>query len=63
MARKPYTAEQIVGLPREAEDRLGLAQAIGVICRGVGISKQSLISLTTWLWRVETRSGQAVQGT
>ena len=34
MARKRYTTEQIIGLLREAEVRLGQGQAIGTICRG-----------------------------
>ena len=33
MARKRYTTEQIIGLLREAEVRLGQGQAIGTICR------------------------------
>ena len=41
MARKRYTTEQIIGLLREAEVRLGQGQAIGTICRGFGISEQS----------------------
>ena len=41
MARKRYTTEQIIGLLREAEVRLGQGQAIGTICRGIGISEQS----------------------
>ena len=41
MARKRFTTEQIIGLLREAEVRLGQGQAIGTICRGIGISEQS----------------------
>ena len=41
MARKRYTTEQIIGLLREAEVRLGQGQSIGTICRGIGISEQS----------------------
>ena len=35
------TTEQIIGLLREAEVRLGQGQAISTICRGIGISEQS----------------------
>lgn len=38
MARKDYTAEQIIGLLREAEVRLGQGEKFGKICRGLGIS-------------------------
>ena len=41
MARKRYTTEQIIGLLREAEVRLGQGQTIGTICRGIGVSEQS----------------------
>ena len=41
MARKRFTTEQIIGLLREAEVRLGQGQAIGTICRGLNISEQS----------------------
>lgn len=48
MARKCYTTERIIGLLREAEVRLGQGQAIGTICRGMGISEQSY-----YRWRRE----------
>ena len=48
MARKRYTTEQVIGLLREAEVRLGQGQAIGAICRGFGISEQSY-----YRWRRE----------
>ena len=41
MAGKRLTTEQIIGLLREAEVRLGQGQAIGTICRGLNISKLS----------------------
>ena len=41
MARKRYTTEQIIGLLREAEVRLGQAETIGTACRGIGVSEQS----------------------
>lgn len=48
MARKRYTTEQIIGLLREAEVRIGQGEAIGTICRGMGISEQSF-----YRWRRE----------
>ena len=48
MARKRYTTEQIIGLLREAEVRLGQGQTIGTICRGIGVSEQSY-----YRWRRE----------
>ena len=41
MARKRFTTEQIIGLLREAEVRLGQGQAIGTVCRSIGVSQQS----------------------
>lgn len=48
MARKRYTAEQIIGLLREAEVRLSQGEKIGGISRGLGISEQSY-----YRWRRE----------
>ena len=36
MARKNYTAEQIIGMLREAEVRLSQGEKTGAICRGLG---------------------------
>jgi len=41
MARKRYSTEQIIGMLREAEVKLSQGEAVGVICRGLGISEQS----------------------
>ncbi len=41
MARKRYTTEQIIGLLREAEVRLAQGQAVGTVCRGIGITEQT----------------------
>jgi transposase-like protein len=41
MARKRYTTEQIIGMLREAEVRLSQGEAVGLICRRLGISEQS----------------------
>lgn len=48
MARKGYSAEQIIGILREAEVRLGSGQKTGQICRELGISEQ-----TYYRWRRE----------
>ena len=48
MARKIYTAEQIIGMLREAEVKLGQGERIGTICRSFGISEQSY-----YRWRRE----------
>ena len=48
MARKNYTAEQIIGMLREAEVRLSGGEKTGAICRGLGISEQSY-----YRWRRE----------
>lgn len=41
MARKNYTAEQIIGMLREAEVRLSQGEKIGAICRALSVSEQS----------------------
>jgi transposase-like protein len=48
MARKRYTTEQIIGHLREAEVRLAQGQAVGPVCRGIGITEQ-----TYYRWRRE----------
>lgn len=48
MSRKRYTAEQIIGLLREAEVRLSQGEKIGPICRALGLSEQSY-----YRWRRE----------
>ena len=47
MARKRFTTEQIIGLLREAEVRLSQGQAIGTVCRGIGVLAAELLSLAT----------------
>jgi hypothetical protein len=41
MARRNYTAEQIIGMLREAEVRLSGGEKTGSICRGLGVSEKS----------------------
>ena len=48
MSRKKYTAEQIVGILREAEVLQGKGQSIGEACRALGITDQ-----TYYRWRKE----------
>jgi transposase-like protein len=48
MAGQNYTAEQIIGMLREAEVRLSGGEKTGAIYRGLGISEQSY-----YRWRRE----------
>ena len=48
MARKRYTTEQIIAHLREAEVRLAQGQAVGLVCRSIGVSEQ-----TYYRWRRE----------
>lgn len=41
MSRKRYTAEQLLGMVREAEVRLSQGEKLGLICKSLGISEQS----------------------
>jgi len=48
MSRKRFTAEQIIGLLREANVKLSRGRNVGHICREIGISEQ-----TYGRWRKE----------
>jgi len=48
MPKKRHTAEQIIGLLRQAEVELAQGRRIGEICRGLGVSEASL-----YRWRAE----------
>lgn len=48
MSRKPFTAERIIGIVREAEVKLSQGMSIGMICREAGIAEQ-----TYYRWRRE----------
>ncbi len=48
MSRKRFTAEQIIGLLREADVKLSQGRNVGHICREMGISEQ-----TYYRWRKE----------
>ncbi len=46
--RKRHTAEQIIGLLRQAEVELAQGRSVGEICRGLGVSEASY-----YRWRSE----------
>ena len=48
MSGKRFTAEQIIGLLREAEVKLSQGKNVGQICREMGITEQSY-----YRWRKE----------
>jgi putative transposase len=56
MNRKRFTAEQIIGLLREAEVRLSQGRTVGQACREVGITEQ-----TYYRWRKEYGGMKTVQ--
>ena len=41
MSRKRFSAEQIIGLLREAEVRLSQGKTVGQACREMGITEQT----------------------
>ena len=48
MPRKRYTAEQIIGLLRQAEVELAKGRTVGEVSRAIGVSEQSY-----YRWRNE----------
>jgi putative transposase len=48
MRRKRFTAEQIIGLLREAEVRFSQGRSVGQACREMGVTEQ-----TYYRWRKE----------
>ena len=48
MPKKRPTAEQIIGLLRQAEVELAQGRTVGEICRGLGVSEASF-----YRWRAE----------
>jgi transposase-like protein len=46
--KKRYTAEQIIGLLRQAEVELAQGRSVGEVCRGLGVSEASY-----YRWRSE----------
>ena len=56
MSRKRFSAEQIIGLLREAEVRLSQGKTVGQACREMGITEQ-----TYYRWRKEYGGMKTVQ--
>ena len=56
MSPKRFTAEQIIGLLREAEVRLSQGRTVGQACREMGITEQ-----TYYRWRKEYGGMKTVQ--
>jgi len=56
MSRKRFTAEQIIGLLREAEVRLSQGKSVDQACREMGITEQ-----TYYRWRKEYGGLKMVQ--
>ena len=56
MSRKRFTAEQIIGLLREADVKLSHGRAVGQACREMGIAEQ-----TYYRWRKEYGGMKTVQ--
>jgi transposase-like protein len=56
MARKRFTAEQIIGLLREADVKLSQGRNIGQLSRDMGITEQ-----TYYRWRKEYGGMKTVQ--
>jgi hypothetical protein len=55
------TAEQIVGLLRQAEVELAQGRTVGEVCRGLGVPGASLL-LADGVWRAEGRPGLQIKG-
>ena len=56
MSRKRFSAEQIIGLLREAEVRLSQGKTVGQACREMGITEQ-----TYYRWRKEYGGMKTIQ--
>jgi putative transposase len=56
MSRKRYTAEQIIGLLREADVKLSQGRNVGQVSRDMGITEQ-----TYYRWRKEYGGMKTVQ--
>jgi putative transposase len=56
MARKRFTAEQIIGLLREADVKLSQGRNVGEVSRDIGITEQ-----TYYRWRKEYGGMKTVQ--
>ena len=47
MARKRFTAEQIISKLREAEVLLGQGEKMGVVCKRIAVTEQTTLSYWT----------------
>ena len=56
MAKKRFTAEQVIGLLREADVKLSQGKNVGQACRDMGITEQ-----TYYRWRKEYGGMKTVQ--
>jgi len=56
MSRKRFTAEQVIGMLREADVRLAQGGTVGQACREMGITEQ-----TYYRWRKEYGGMKTVQ--
>ena len=56
MSRRRFTAEQIIGLLREAEVRLSQGRTVGQACREMGIKEQ-----TCYRWSKEYGGMKTIQ--
>ena len=61
MAWKRYTAEQIIGMLREAEVRLSQGEKTGQVCRSGGIGAD-ILPVASGVWRPEGRPGETSKG-
>jgi len=61
MNRKRFTAEQIIGLLREAEVRFSQCRTVGQACREMGITEQDLLSVAKRIWWHGDRSGEEAE--
>ena len=56
MSRKQFTAEQIIGLLREADVKFSQGRNVGQVCRDMGVTEQ-----TYYRWRKEYGGMKTVQ--
>ena len=62
MARKRFTAEQIIMKLREAEVGLAQGQTVGQVCKTDWGDRADLLPVAQGVRRASTESGQAVEG-
>ena len=62
MARKRYTAEEIIGHLRTIEIETGKGFGIAEACRKLGDHGTDLLSVEERIWRAAGRSSQTTEG-